>query len=105
MVNAVSDVLNRRASREVPADLAFKLRLFADLFRRRAWLAAAALMVTSFVLAAAALGTGQLAAVQLIVILELPLTLIGGTAFLGGAPPGRDSAAIPPLSAGVSGRP
>jgi len=103
MVNAVSDVLNRRASREVPADLAFKLRLFAELFRRRAWLAAAALMVTSFVLAAAALGTGQLAAVQLIVILELPLTLIGGTAFLGGRLPVRDWAAIAAMTAGVIG--
>src|SRR5262249_15309144 len=96
-------VLNRRASREVPADLAFKFRLFADLFHRRAWLAAASLMVTSFVLAAAALATGQLAAVQLIVILELPLTLIGGTAFLGGRLPGRDWAAIAAMTAGVIG--
>ncbi len=32
-------------------------------------------MLASFILAAAALGTGQLAAVQLVVILELPLAL------------------------------
>ena len=102
-VNAVGDVLNRKASREVPANLAFRLRLFADLLHRRAWLVAVALMLTSFVLAAAALGTGQLAAVQLIVILELPLTLIGSVGFLGSQLTGRDWAAIATMTAGVMG--
>jgi len=103
IVNAVGDVLNRKASREAPANLAFRFRLFADLLRRRAWLAAGTLMLTSFVLAAAALGTGQLAAVQLIVILELPLTLVGGAWFLGGQLPARDWAAIVAMTAGVIG--
>ena len=61
IVNAVSDVLNRKASREAPRHLAFRLRLFAHLLHRRAWLAAVFLMLMSFVLAASALGTGQLA--------------------------------------------
>jgi drug/metabolite transporter (DMT)-like permease len=102
-VNAVGDVLNRKASREAPAHLAFRLRLFADLLHRRAWLGAVALMLASFVLAAAALGTGQLAAVQLIVILELPLTLIGSVGFLGSRLAGRDWAAIATMTAGVMG--
>ena len=103
IVNAVGDVLNRKASREAPAHLAFRLRLFAHLLRRRAWLAAASLMLASFVLAAAALGTGQLATVQLIVILELPLTLVGSALFLGGHLPARDWVAIGAMSAGVIG--
>jgi drug/metabolite transporter (DMT)-like permease len=103
IVNATGDVLNRKASREAPAHLAFRLRLVAHLLRRRTWLAAAALMVTSFVLAAAALGTGQLASVQLIVILELPLTLVGSAWFLGGRLPARDWAAIVAMTAGVIG--
>ena len=103
IVNATGDVLNRKASREAPAHLAFRLRLVAHLLRRRTWLAAAALMVTSFVLAAAALGTGQLASVQLIVILELPLTLVGSAWFLGGQLPARDWAAIVAMTAGVIG--
>jgi drug/metabolite transporter (DMT)-like permease len=103
IVNATGDVLNRKASREAPAHLAFRFRLFAHLMRRQAWLAAAALMVTSFVLAAAALGTGQLASVQLIVILELPLTLVGSAWFLGGQLPVRDWAAIVAMTAGVIG--
>ena len=103
IVNAVGDVLNRKASREAPANLAFRFRLFADLLRRRAWIAAALLMLTSFVLAAAALGTGQLATVQLIVILELPLTLVGSALFLGGQLPPRDWTAIVVMTAGVIG--
>ncbi len=103
IVNAVGDVLNRKASREAPAHLAFRFRLFAHLLHRRAWLAAASLMLTSFVLAAAALGTGQLATVQLIVILELPLTLVGSALFLGGHVPARDWAAVVAMSAGVIG--
>jgi drug/metabolite transporter (DMT)-like permease len=103
IVNAVGDVLNRKASRDAPANLAFRFRLFADLLRRRAWIAAALLMLTSFVLAAAALGTGQLATVQLIVILELPLTLVGSALFLGGQLPPRDWTAIVAMTAGVIG--
>ena len=103
MVNAVGDVLNRKASREAPANLAFRLRLFADLLHRPAWLTAAALMLASFVLAAAALGTGQLAAVQLIVILELPLALVGSVVFLGGRLPFGEWAAICAMTAGVIG--
>jgi drug/metabolite transporter (DMT)-like permease len=103
MVNAVGDVLNRKASREAPANLAFRFRLFADLLHRPAWLTAAALTLASFVLAAAALGTGQLASVQLIVILELPLALVGSVVFLGGRLPIMEWAAICAMTAGVVG--
>ena len=102
-VNAVGNVLNRKASREAPAHLAFRLSLFANLARRPAWLAAAGLMLASFILAAAALGTGQLASVQLIVILELPMTLIGGVGLLGGRLGPRDWAATAAMTAGVVG--
>jgi drug/metabolite transporter (DMT)-like permease len=103
LVNAVGDVLNRKASREAPANLAFRFRLFADLLHRPAWLMAAALMLASFVLAAAALGTGQLASVQLIVILELPLALVGSVVILGGRLPFSEWAAIGAMTAGVVG--
>src|SRR5258708_17332399 len=103
MVNAVGDLLNRKESCEAPANLVFRFRLFADLLHRPAWLTAAALMLASFVLAAAALGTGQLAAVQLIVILELPLALVGSVVFLGGRLPAREWAAICAMTAGVIG--
>jgi hypothetical protein len=103
IVNAVSDVLNRKASREAPRHLAFRFSLFAHLLHRRAWLAAVFLMLMSFVLAASALGTGQLAAVQLIVILELPITLVGSALYLGGYLANRDWVAIVAMTAGVIG--
>jgi hypothetical protein len=102
-VNAVGDVLNRKASRQAPRNLAFRLSLVADLLHRPAWLTAAALMLASFVLAAAALGTGQLAAVQQIVILELPLAMVGSAWILGARLPASDWAAIGLMTAGVIG--
>jgi hypothetical protein len=85
-------VLNRKATQEEPARLEFRLKLILDLLRRRTWLIAVAIMLMSFLLGAPALGTGQLAAVQ-IIILELPLTLIGGAKFLGS---GSAAASGPP---------
>lgn len=103
MVNATSDVLNRKASREMPAELHLRLGLLRNLLRRPLWLAAVTLMIVSFVLAAAALGTGELGSVQLIVILELPLTLLGGTFVLGSQLAPADWLAMAILTAGVIG--
>jgi drug/metabolite transporter (DMT)-like permease len=79
LVNATGNVLNRKAARDEPAQAQFRLRLIIDLMHRKAWLAAVGLMIVSFALASAALGTGQLASVQLVVVLELPMTIIGGS--------------------------
>jgi drug/metabolite transporter (DMT)-like permease len=78
VANATSNALNRKAAREEPQRVQFRLRLIMDLLQHRAWLAAVGLMFISFVFSAVALGTGQLASVQLIIILELPMTLILG---------------------------
>jgi len=83
VANAASNVLNRKATRDEPAAFEFRLRLITHLLRRRTWLAAAAMMILSFGLGAAALGTGQLAAVEPIIALELPMTVIGESWVLG----------------------
>lgn len=101
MANATGNALNRKASRDEPAKVAFTLRLFADLAHKRAWLSAVGLMTLSFVLASAALGTGQLASVQLIIVLELPMTLIGGSLILGTRLAVRDWVAVAVMTAGV----
>jgi hypothetical protein len=75
--NATSNVLQRKANREEPADLSMRLGLILDLLHRPVWLAGFGAVVVSFVLLAAALGMGQLAAIQPVVVMELPLTLIG----------------------------
>ncbi len=103
VANAASNVLNRKATREELARVQFRLRLILDLFHRKVWLLAVAVMLASYVLGAAALGTGQLAAVQTIIILELPMTLIGGAWLLGGRLGVREWLAIAAMTAGVIG--
>jgi drug/metabolite transporter (DMT)-like permease len=103
VANAGSNVLNRKATQEEPARAEFSPRLILGLLRRRTWLIAVAITLVSFLLGATALGTGQLAAVQIIIILELPLTLIGGAKFLGSRLGRREWAAIAGLTGGVIG--
>lgn len=103
VANAGSNVLNRKATQKEPARADFSPRLILNLLRRRTWLIAVAITLVSFLLGAAALGTGQLAAVQIIIILELPLTLIGGAKFLGSRLGRREWAAIAGLTGGVIG--
>ena len=103
VANASSNVLNRKATQQEPARAEFRLKLILDLVRRRTWLIAMAITLVSFILGATALGTGQLAAVQILIILELPLTLIGGAKFLGSRLGRRDWAAISGLTGGVIG--
>jgi drug/metabolite transporter (DMT)-like permease len=101
LANASGNVLNRKASRDEPAEVQFRLKLFVDLVHRRVWLAAVGLMAVSFILASAALGTGELASVQLVIVLELPLTLIGGSWLLGSRLAVREWVAIAIMTGGV----
>lgn len=103
VTNAASNVLNRKASRAEPAQDQFRFRLVTDLLASRTWWAAVTVMVVSFLLGALALGTGQLATVQILIVVELPLTLIGGSWFLGGRVRARERAAIAVMLAGVIG--
>jgi drug/metabolite transporter (DMT)-like permease len=74
--NALANVMQRRASLEQGTDRPFGVRLLLDLFRRPVWLIGFGGMVASFVLQAVALGLGQLSAVEPIITLEVPLTLL-----------------------------
>ena len=103
LANAMGNTLNRKASRDEPAEVQFRLRMFADLVHRPAWLSAIGLMTVSFLLASAALAAGQLASVQLVIVLELPLTLIGGSLLLGIRLGVREWGAIAAMTGGVIG--
>jgi drug/metabolite transporter (DMT)-like permease len=74
--NATANVMQRKASLEQPAGTAFGPKLLADLVRRPTWLIGFAGMVGSFVLQAVALSLGQLSAVEPIITLEVPLTVM-----------------------------
>jgi drug/metabolite transporter (DMT)-like permease len=74
--NATSNVMQRKARLEQPPEQRFGPRLLRDLVRRPTWLLGFTGMVMSFVLQAVALGVGQLSAVETIITLEVPLTLL-----------------------------
>jgi drug/metabolite transporter (DMT)-like permease len=101
--NAASSVLQRKANRDEPAELSMRAGLILDLLRRPVWLAGFGAVVVSFVLLAAALSMGQLAAIQPVVVMELPLTLIGAAWVLGAGLSAREWAAAGVMTAGLAG--
>ena len=99
--NAVANVMQRRASLEQDPGSEFGARMLGRLIRRRTWLLGFSGMVASFVLQAFALSLGQLSAVEPIITLEVPLTLlVAGHVFA--APLGRlEWSAIFAMTAGM----
>ena len=74
--NALANVMQRKASLEQPPEQAFGVRSLIDLVKRPTWVLGFGGMVASFLLQAVALGLGQLSAVEVIITLEVPLTLL-----------------------------
>ena len=74
--NAVSNVMQRKASLEQAGDARFGAAVLGDLVRRKTWLLGFGGMVGSFLLQAVALHYGQLSTVETIITLEVPLTLL-----------------------------
>jgi drug/metabolite transporter (DMT)-like permease len=74
--NALANVMQRKSGLEQPADRPFGPALLWDLVRSPTWLLGFAGLVGSFVLQAVALGYGQLSAVEPIITIEVPLTLL-----------------------------
>jgi drug/metabolite transporter (DMT)-like permease len=68
--------MQRKASLEQAPEKGFSAALLWDLLHRTTWLIGFGGMVASFVLQAIALGLGQLSAVETIITLEVPLTLL-----------------------------
>jgi drug/metabolite transporter (DMT)-like permease len=80
--NAVATVLQRRAARDAPSDERLRLALIVDLIQQPAWLGGIAALIAGFGFQAAALSKGELALVQPILAVELPLTLfVAGRVF------------------------
>jgi drug/metabolite transporter (DMT)-like permease len=101
--NAAANVLQRKANKDKPPELSMRLRLVLDLLRDARWLAAVGLITVSFVFLATALSMGRLAAVQPVVVMELPLTLIGASLVLGARLGAREWVASAAMSAGLAG--
>ena len=74
--NALANVMQRKSSLEQDPDRPFGVGLLWDLVRSPTWIVGFLGLVGSFVLQAVALGFGQLSAVEPIITLEVPLTLL-----------------------------
>lgn len=74
--NATSSVLQRKANREVPHGENLSLRLVWSLMHKPVWFGGILAVTAGFLLQASALGSGQLAAVEPILVAELPFALI-----------------------------
>jgi len=74
--NALANVMQRKASLEQPPERKFGPELLWDLLHRPTWLLGFGGMVASFGFQAVALGFGPLSAVETIITLEVPLTLL-----------------------------
>ena len=74
--NATSSVLQRKANRDVPRSQNLSWRLIWSLLHQPVWFGGILAICIGFLLQATALGSGQLATVEPILVLELPLTLI-----------------------------
>jgi len=74
--NALANVMQRKASLQQGVERKFGAALLFDLIRQSTWLLGFGGMVASFILQAVALGLGELSAVETIITLEVPLTLL-----------------------------
>jgi drug/metabolite transporter (DMT)-like permease len=101
--NATTNVMQRSADRDISDRLQFSFALVKSLLRRPIWLVSIVMMLSSFVFQAIGLGLGTLAAIEPLLVLELPLTLIGARFFLGGRLGLREWSAIAVMTAGTCG--
>lgn len=101
LANASALVLLRKAVIAEPPALSFSLRQLWTLLGRPIWAAGMAMIVMGFLLQAAALTIGAVSMVQLLLVMELPFTLILSSVVLGGALRLREWTATAAMTGGV----
>jgi hypothetical protein len=74
--NALSSVLQRRANKRVPQRENMSLRQIWVLLHQPVWFGGILAITAGFLLQATALGSGDLAVVEPVLVLELPFALI-----------------------------
>src|ERR1700678_4289337 len=101
--NATSSVLQRKANRDVSSKENLSWRLIWSLLHRPIWFAGILAITIGFLLEAAAVGLGQLATVEPVLVIELPLTLILAALIFGQGMHAREwgSAAVMTLGVGA----
>jgi hypothetical protein len=82
--NATLSVLQHNANRELPRSENLSWRLVRSLLHEPVWFAGILAITVGFLLQAAALGNGQLATVEPVLVLELSATMIVASRSFGG---------------------
>ena len=102
LCNAIGDVLERSSAQHESSDPRTSLRLVARLARRPRWLLGVLASLIGLGLHIAALSRGQLALVQPMLVVELPLAVLGSAVFLGKRLARRDWVAVAVMTAGLA---
>jgi drug/metabolite transporter (DMT)-like permease len=101
--NATSSVLQRKANREIPQTENLSWKLIRDLLHRPVWFGGVLAVIVGFLLQATALGTGELAVVEPVLVLELPITLIFASRLFGSRMRWQEWASAVAMTAGLAG--
>jgi hypothetical protein len=102
--NATSSVLQRKANQNVPQKENLSWKLIRSLLHQPVWFGGILAITVGFVLQASALGAGELAVVEPILVIELPLTLILAARLLGSsAMGGREWGSTLAMTVGLAG--
>jgi drug/metabolite transporter (DMT)-like permease len=99
--NALANVMQRKASLESAQGTAFNARFLARLVRNPTWLLGFSGMVISFGFQAIALDLGTLSAVETIITLEVPLTLLVASRVFDGRLSRQEWTSIALMTAGM----
>ena len=101
--NAASSVLQRKANREIPQNENLSWKLIQSLLHKPVWFGGILAVTVGFLLQASALGAGELAVVEPILVLELPLTLILASRVFGSTMGWQEWASTLAMTAGLAG--
>jgi len=101
--NATSSVLQRKANKQVPQNENLSLKLIRSLLHEPVWFGGILAITVGFLLQASALGAGELAVVEPILVLELPLTLILAGRVFGSSMGWREWGSALAMTVGLAG--
>ncbi|MEJ2863575.1 DMT family transporter [Actinomycetospora flava] len=102
ILNASGDLLQRRATRDEPDQATGGARMLLDLARHPAWLGGVVASLVGLCVHVVALSLGELATVQPLLVLEMPLAVLGMSRLFGVSLSRRDWVAVGLLTLGLA---
>lgn len=102
VLNALGDLLQRRAARAQPDELAGSLRLLARLARHPVWAVGLLASLAGLLTHVVALSIGTIAVIQPVLVLELPLAVVAASWLSASRLAGRDWGAVLLMAAGLA---